>query len=400
MGTRVVVTGYGILSALGIGPEATRDALLHGRSGVEPVQLLHTVHTDIPVGEVPLANNQLAALAGVQGPVSRIRTALLGIVAARDAVRSAGLSADDTRRAALISGTTVGGMDLTESCFGSFAASDGTDLEAAASLQFNDAGHHTTAIAEALGGVGMLTTPSTACSSAANAVILGANMIRAGIVDVAVVGGSEAMSRFHLNGFNTLMILDRERCRPFDRDRAGINLGEGAAYLVLESESHALGRGVTPAAELSGYANACDAFHQTATSPEGEGACRSMTQALAMAGLAPSDIDYINAHGTGTPNNDETELTAMRRVFDPLPPFSSTKPMTGHTTSASGSIEAVICLLALREGVLPPNLGFANPICDGAVPVLSPAPADIRHVVCNSFGFGGNDSTLIFSRYE
>ena len=221
------------------------------------------------------------------------------------------------------------------------------------------------------------------------------------------------------------MILDSEPCRPFDAHRNGINLGEGAAYLVIESEASALRRGVRPLAVLSGYGNACDAYHQTASSPEGEGAVLAMQQALADAGLQPSDIAYINCHGTGTPNNDVSELTALHRVFGPqLPPFSSTKGFTGHTTSASGSIEAAFCLLALEHHFLPVNLNFRDPI-DQDVPILDdqviPTSDDqvfplsrgtegvlaegvlaegVCALLCNAFAFGGNDTSLILAPYH
>ena len=213
-----------------------------------------------------------------------------------------------------------------------------------------------------------------------------------------VVGGSECITKFHLNGFNSLMILDTEPCRPFDATRHGLNLGEGAAYLVLESAESAKRRGVAPQALLSGYGNACDAYHQTASSPDGEGAYRAMREALALAGLQPSDIDYINAHGTGTPNNDVSESQAMMRLFEgKVPPVSSTKPFTGHTTSASGSIEAVFCILALQHGFLPVNLNWSQPMDDGIVPVAKPEKKTLKHVLCNAFGFGGNDSSLLLS---
>ena len=194
------------------------------------------------------------------------------------------------------------------------------------------------------------------------------------------------------------MILDTEPCRPFDATRHGLNLGEGAAYLVLESAESAKRRGVAPQALLSGYGNACDAYHQTASSPDGEGAYRAMREALALAGLQPSDIDYINAHGTGTPNNDVSESQAMMRLFEgKVPPVSSTKPFTGHTTSASGSIEAVFCILALQHGFLPVNLNWSQPMDDGIVPVAKPEKKTLKHVLCNAFGFGGNDSSLLLS---
>lgn len=401
MTDRVLVTGAGIISALGVGKEATLGALRNGESGIGRIRHVQTEHVEFPVGEVAMSNADMSRMLDTRYPVSDLRTVLMGIIAAREAVSSAKLTYAEMRKAAFISGTTVGGMDKTERYFKTVYDTN-VETDDSLELKYNDCGCSTELIADSLGRFGLVTTSSTACSSAANAIILGANLIRAGVVDIAVVGGSEALTKFHLNGFNTLMILDKERCRPFDRDRKGINLGEGAAYLVLESEKSAMARGADIMGELSGYANACDAFHQTATSDNGEGAYLSMRKAMDMAGLSPRDIDYINAHGTGTPNNDETELAAMRRIWGyRLPPFSSTKAFTGHTTSASGSIEAVICLLVLRHGFLPGNLGWLNPIAEKAIPVTGTAEGrEIRNIIDNSFGFGGNDSTLIFSKFN
>lgn len=227
-------------------------------------------------------------------------------------------------------------------------------------------------------------------------------MLRCGLADIVVVGGTECLSKFHLNGFNSLMILDSHICRPFDQLRAGLNLGEGAAYLVMESDKSVKRRGVNPIARLCGYGNACDAFHQTASSPEGDGARLAMQQALDMAGLLPGDINYINAHGTGTPNNDESESNAIMHVFGKhYPAVSSTKGYTGHTTSASGSIEAVFCLLALEHQFLLPNINWSNPMDNGFVPVTDMHPSSpIKFIQSNAFGFGGNDSSLIFSTVD
>ena len=285
-------------------------------------------------------------------------------------------------------------MDLSERYFAEMIA-DGGHLEY---LLDHSCGDNTRLMAEHFGCFTDYTTISTACSSAANALILGANMLKAGEADIVVAGGTEALSLFHLNGFNSLMILDKERCRPFDDTRAGLNLGEGAAFVVMETEEHARQRQAPIHAYLSGYGNACDAFHQTASSDNGEGAYLAMREALGMAGLQPSDIDYVNAHGTGTPNNDQSESVALQRVFgSDLPPVSSTKGFTGHTTSASGSIEAVICLLAMHHGFIPANLGFAHPMASGIVPSLGTDGCQLRHVLCNSFGFGGNDSAIVLS---
>ena len=400
MGKRVFVTGAGIISALGTGNDATLKALLEGKSGIGKITCIDTEHTELPVGEVAISNSEMSRILNVNYPVNGLRTVLLGIFAAREALVSASLSPALLRSAAFISGTTVGGMDKTERHFKTVFDTN-VETEDSLEMKFNDCGYSTELIADSLGKFRMVTTSSTACSSAANAIILGANLIKAGIVDIAVVGGAEALTKFHLNGFNTLMILDKEQCRPFDKNRSGINLGEGAAYLVLESEKSAESREVDIMAELSGYANTCDAFHQTATSENGEGAYKAMLKAMEMARLTPADIDYINAHGTGTPNNDETELAAMERIWtDKLPPFSSTKSLTGHTTSASGSIESVICLLALQNGFVPGNSGWRTPIKENANPVVENTPLpEIRNIINNSFGFGGNDSSIIFSKY-
>jgi 3-oxoacyl-(acyl-carrier-protein) synthase len=330
---------------------------------------------------------------------------MMGMWSIRQALEDAGLSGDlsslsshlSSLKVVLISGTTVAGMDLSERYFAEMIA-DGGHLEY---LLDHSCGDNTRLMADHFGCFTDYTTISTACSSAANALILGANMLKAGEADIVVAGGTEALSLFHLNGFNSLMILDKERCRPFDDTRAGLNLGEGAAYVVMETEEHALQRQAPIHAYLSGYGNACDAFHQTASSDNGEGAYLAMCEALEMAGLQPSDIDYVNAHGTGTPNNDQSESVALQRVFgSDLPPVSSTKGFTGHTTSASGSIEAVICLLAMHHGFIPANLGFTHPMSDGIVPSIDADGCQLRHVLCNSFGFGGNDSSLVFSRKE
>ncbi len=401
MERRVFVIGAGIISAIGVGKDATIQSIMAGETGIMPVKHLVTDHSYLPVGEVKMSNAEMSQALAVKYPCNELRTVLLGMYAAKEAVEEANLTATELKSAAFIGGTTVGGMDKTERHFKKVMD---TQAEAPDSgeLKYNDCGYSTDFIADYIGKFKIVTTSSTACSSAANAIIMGANLIKAGIVDIAVVGGSEALSKFHLNGFNTLMILDKERCRPFDKGRTGINLGEGAAFLVLESQESAVKRGAKVLAELKGYGNSCDAFHQTATSENGEGAYLAMRKAMDMAHLNPSDINYVNAHGTGTPNNDECEVAAMERIWGcSLPFFSSTKSFTGHTTSASGSIEAVISILCMEKGIIPLNLGFTTPIKEGATPVQkTQSERTIKNVLNNSFGFGGNDSSLIFSKYE
>lgn len=391
MRPKVVITGMGVVSALGIGAEANLSALLRGESGVRAVCYLPTEHREFPVGEVPMSGEELRQRLSLP-PGIYSRTHLLGVLALREALEQSKLLQQNGL--ALISGTTVGGMDVTEHYF---------PAPQPAGRDIHDCGASTNEIADYFGCFDYTMTTSTACSSAMNALIMGKLLIESGERDIVVAGGSEALSLFHLNGFKSLMILDRERCRPFDQTRAGLNLGEGAAYLVLESETSALQRGAEILGVLSGGGNACDAHHQTASSEDGEGAYLAMTQAVSDAGVSTSDIGYVNAHGTGTPNNDASESAALRRVFgEKLPPVSSTKSYTGHTTSASGSIEAVFCLLAMREGFLPYQSEYQNFDEQCIVPVSGKEcpRADLRHVMCNAFGFGGNDSSIILSRYE
>ncbi|MBP5400251.1 MAG: beta-ketoacyl-[acyl-carrier-protein] synthase family protein [Bacteroidales bacterium] len=397
--SRIVVTGLGIISALGMGADDTYARLLEGRSGIGKMKYLKSKHTDLPVGEVPFSDEELREILFIKEDASITRTSLLGAAALREALASASLlPRDRSWKMAFISGTTVGGMEKSEQYYYDFLHTRDRDEY----IALHDCGACTDMIGQANPyGFEMMTTISTACSSAANAIILGANMLKLNRTDIVVVGGTECLSKFHLDGFNSLMILDHEPCRPFDKNRNGLNLGEGAAYLVMEREETARQRGVNLLCQLSGYGNRCDAFHQTASSPEGEGAYQSMMEALAMAGLQPSDIDYVNAHGTGTPNNDESEGHAMMRVFgDHMPPVSSTKSYTGHTTSASGGVEAAISILALIRSFIPANLNFSEKIDSlNFTPVTEvKQEVELQHVLTNSFGFGGNDSSCIFSK--
>lgn len=397
----IYITGCGIISAIGVGKEATLAALQSGTTGIGPMKYLPSCHTDLPVGEVQLSNDEMMQLLGISYDKRLTRTALMGRIALREALQEAGLEGDALRTVPFISATTVGGMDRREVYYAQEPDCDALH----AAIATHHCGTCTEMIAEPFGPFASLVTVSTACSSATNAIITAANMLRCGLADIVVAGGAECLTKFHLNGFNALMILDHEQCRPFDRDRAGLNLGEGAAYLVLESAHSIERRGTTPLARLSGYGNACDAFHQTASSPDGDGAYHAMQEALQTAGLTPADIDYINAHGTGTINNDASESHAIQRLFGrQLPPISSTKSFTGHTTSASGSIEAVFCLLALRQQFLPPNINWHNAMEDGITPITNHTSAiihhtsHITHILSNAFGFGGNDSSIILSR--
>jgi 3-oxoacyl-[acyl-carrier-protein] synthase-1 len=242
-----------------------------------------------------------------------------------------------------------------------------------------------------------VTTVSTACSSSANAIMLGARYIKSGRFTRVLVGGTDALTRFTINGFHALEILSPDGCKPFDRDRNGLTIGEGAAMLVLESSAVA-----DPAAalcEVSGYANVNEAYHQTASAADGSGALMAMRNALASSGLNTGDIDYINAHGTGTEINDLSEGRAIMELFaGNIPAVSSTKGFTGHTLGAAGAVEAVLSVLALRHHMVLPSFSFSRSMEELSFqPVVSAEKRSLQHVMSNSFGFGGNNTSLIFS---
>lgn len=384
----------GIISSLGDSVEETLRSLSECRTGIGKIKHLQTVHRDeFVAGEVKHSNEELKQIAGTR---NYNRTTLLGIIAARQALKNAGINNITEARTGFISSTTVAGMCYSELLYKDFF--DNKTNENFIDSHFG--GVSTNDMAELLGITNYVTTVSTACSSAANAIMLGARLIKSGQLDRVLVGGVDALSRFTLNGFNTLMILDPEWCKPFDENRKGLNLGEAAAYLVLESDEQVKKTGKQSLAILSGYSNTNDAFHQTASSPDGTGAYLAMEQALKTASLQASDISYINAHGTGTPNNDASEGQAMKRIFgDKVPPFSSTKSYTGHTLAAAAAVEAVISILSMRNNMIFPGLNRKEQMKDLDITPVSELKKDqrLQHVMSNSFGFGGNCSTLIFS---
>lgn len=398
MNKTVFVTGVGIISGLGYGRCVTMKALREHRSAIGKIRYLGTSH-DLPVSEVPYSNEEMMDMLGIHRDTIMTRTALIGKLALKEAMETASLNPSE-QRTVFISGTTVGGMDKTEQFYLDLLNNDNNNKEY---IKTHDCGICSAMIAEQYHGFEMMTTMSAACSSAANAIQIGMELIQSGRCDVAVVGGSECISKYHLNGFNSLMILDKEQCRPFDSTHAGINLGEGAGYIVIESEESVKKRNIKPLCILSSCANRCDAFHQTASSPNGEGAYLAMTDALREAGLHAGDIDYVNAHGTGTQGNDFSEGNALMRVFgDNMPYVASLKSYIGHTTSAVGGVEGVISVLSLLENYMPISLNYRNKIEEHSFEPLSQEiiPQRLEHIMSNSFGFGGNDTVCIFSKIK
>ena len=395
MPPKIYVTGIGVVSAIGLNVAENFNSLITLNHGIGKPEYLDTVHSGtLPCGEIKKTNRELAQIAGIKIGTDFSRTALLGLIAAREAVDNAGLNNFEKRKMGIISATTVGGMDRTELLYRNITPENRNFIIS------HVCGDSTEKIAGSLGITGFVSTISTACSSSVNSIMSGAELIKNNLLDRVIVGGTDALAKFTVNGFNSLMILDKNHNRPFDKNRNGLNLGEGAAFLILESENAVKGREDKILCEVTGYANANDAFHQTASSDNGEGAFLAMSRALGESGLSVENIDYINAHGTGTLNNDLTEAIAIKRLFgDSIPLFSSTKPFTGHTLGAAGATESVFSILALQNRMVFPNLNFTEPMEEMPLTPVTELMKDveIRNVLSNSFGFGGNDSSIIFS---
>jgi 3-oxoacyl-(acyl-carrier-protein) synthase len=400
MSRRVFITGYGIITAVGRNAQENFESLCARKCGYGKIEILETLHRDdLPACEIKLTDEELCALAQVPADKGYTRTALLGVIAAREAVFMAGLTQEEIKRAGILSATTTGGIRELEKYY--YELQDSTAHGRFETFtDTGNPGEHTERIAELFGIKGYISTVSTACSSSANTIMMGAELIKNGVLEIGICGGAEALSKFTLNGFNTLLILDKEQCRPFDQTRSGLNLGEGAAYLILESEESIKRSNRKPIAEVLGYGNTNDAFHQTASSPDGGGALHAMQNALTLGNIAPASIDYINAHGTATENNDLSEGLAIQKLFNnKVPRFSSTKPYTGHTLAAAGSIEATYCMMAIQHNIIFPSINFSNPMEE-----LSITPekelienTKLDFVLSNSFGFGGNASSLLFA---
>ena len=400
MSDKVFVTGIGIISAIGNNAGEVLNSLNLSATGIGFTSYLNTIHkNELPVAEVKASNEELLEIATPCDNLAYTRTALLGMIAAKEAVISSGIKDISEKRTGLVSATSVGGMDKSEYFFSKFIKDNKAGK--LKDIITHDCGDSTEKIADFLGVKDYITTISTACSSSANSIMFGARLIKNGILDRVITGGTDSLTKFTLNGFNTLMILDKTGCKPFDNNRNGLTLGEGAGFLVLESERAANSATKEILCELKGYINSCDAYHQTASSPGGYGAYLAMKGAIDMSRLSTDEIDYINAHGTGTVNNDLSEGNAIEKIFgSEIPKLSSSKGFTGHTLGAAGGIEAVLSVLSIINQTIFPNLNFTQQMKE-----LSFSPVtnllkniEVKNVLSNSFGFGGNNTTLIFSK--
>ena len=389
---RVAITGAGIVSALGIGWEANAEGFRTGRVAFGPVTLF----------DVSRQRAKTAAEARLpDGCREDNRASQLLLLATAEAWTQAGWGPSDDLP--LVLGTTSGGMSLGEAFYRQAITTPGKRRGQPTRVLHYQPQRQALELAQQFGFSGPITIIANACASGANAVGHAFELVRSGQARRVLTGGYDALSHLVFAGFDSLQALSTTQCRPFDAARDGLGLGEGAAMLCLENLEYARGRGAKILAEIAGYGAASDPHHLTQPDPEGNAAYRAISAACQNAGIRPEQIDYINAHGTGTPLNDSAEALAINRLLgdgSPRVPVSSTKASVGHLLGAAGAIEAVVCLMAVCEGWLPPTVttGNTDPLCGFAL-VREPTRAEPECVLSNSFGFGGANAALVLRRH-
>jgi 3-oxoacyl-[acyl-carrier-protein] synthase II len=395
---RLAITGLGSINALGTGIDAYARGLRAGACGIGELTVIENsgFHSSraAEVGDLSLPERVAPAIARRAS-----RSSKLALIAATEAWQRAGLSHEDAAATAIVLGTTTGGMSRGERMYRDTRARTARKWRLIDWLE-TPVASVTDTLAQALGCSGPRLTISTACSSGAQAMGVAADWIRAGRATRVLCGGVDALCLMTYSGFDALHALDPAPCRPFDKSRAGLSLGEGAALFVLETFATARARGVEPLAELVGYGVSSDAHHLTQPRADGAGAILAMRLALERSGVAPEEIDYVNAHGTGTALNDVVETRAIKHVLGAHAyriPVSSTKSQVGHCLAAAGAVEAAASIIALRESFVPPtaSLSEPDPECDLDYVPRESRPADLRTVMSNSYGFGGNNASIV-----
>ena len=393
--TRVVVSGLGVVSPYGVGAKTFWAGLATGECTIRPLTVIDTegfrsrIAAEVPADVLP----------GIGVSSRRSRADRIALAAAREALAEADLAPRDRAEMGLFVGAVGGGMLEGEEWY--CEEKSGRPSSRIRALRSILPVSHAETLAWRLRLGGPRETVVMACASGAASIALGADVIRSGATPLVLAGGVDAITHICFMGFNALKLLDPEPCRPFDRGRRGMSIGEGAAFLVLEDADHCRARGARVLGELLGAGMTTDAHHVTAPHPDGEGMIRAMVDALAASGRAPADVGYVNAHGTGTPQNDRVEALALVRVFgEGRVLVSSTKSLIGHTMAAAGSMEAAATLLSLQHGLIPPTVSLRDP--DPEVP-FDCVPGTARSVelgaaVSNSFGFGGQNVSLVFGR--
>ncbi len=411
-GRRIVVTGMGVATPVGIGVAATWEALINGRSGIDTISLFNPERVKVKIA-AEVASFDPEQFMTRKRARHLDRYVQMAIAATQEAQEDAGLVIDDSNahRVGVMIGTGIGGITTIENGIHDLVQKGPNKLNPfIVPMMLPNMGSGQVSIA--LGARGPNIASTTACSSGSDAIGIAMAALQRGEADVIFAGGAEApICELGVGGFLAARALStrndepQKASRPFDRDRDGFVMGEGAGTLVLETAEHAQRRGGRVLAELSSYASVSDAYHVTQPAPGGKGAVQAMQTAIARAGVTPADVDYLNAHGTSTPLNDKTETLAIKQVFGESAydlPISSTKSMIGHLMGASGAVEAVVCIKSITEGIVHPtsNLETPDPECDlDYVPHQSRAVA-VRVALSNSMGFGGHNACLLFKRWE
>ncbi len=384
-----------IVSVSGVGVDKCFNDIIDADYSAKQPQYTETAH-EVPLREIPLSNEDIKRLLADDYNVvlpSRVytRTALLSMLTVADLLQSS--PSVSGKKVVVVNATTAGGMDKSELYYRDLTSNGDADIALVAGHEPADATKCVCDILESRGAeVVWSSTVSTACSSSAVAVGIGMDMMKCGDVDFAICMGVDPLCKFTINGFNSLGILSKSVCRPFDADRDGLNLGEGAASVMLTADEK-----IPAMCEVLSCETAADAYHQTATSPDAVGPTLAMKAALEKAGVEATQISYINAHGTATPNNDESESTAMINIFgENVPPFSSTKFWTGHTLGACGVLEMALSAEMLRQQLILPTRNFEK--VERLTPVGKKRDANLEYIMTNSFGFGGGATSIIVKR--
>ena len=403
MRKRVVITGLGIVSAVGTGIPEFWDSLVAGRDGTKEITVFNANPYRTKIGgevsgldpEAHFSKKEIRRLS---------RCDQFGLVGFREAWRSARLAQDpvDKERIGVILGAGSGGILSVEKYFREFY--QGSKRPSPSLLISYSLATTTDLIAIESGLMGPRTTTATVCSSSSASIGVAYDLIQMGLADVMVTGGSDSLCEVSFSGFNSLKLIDPESCKPFDKRRQGLIIGEGAGILILEELGHALKREAPIHAELLGYGICADAYHLTAPEPHGEGVERVIRIALDHAGISTEEVDAINAHGTATPFNDIAESRGIKRVFGERAkeiPISGIKSMVGHCLGSAGGIEAVATVLTLETGMIPPTIHYKvpDPLCDLNYTPNHSVKKDARVAISNSFAFGGNNCCLVFGKY-
>ena len=392
---RIAVTGAGIICSIGRNKDEVWRSIRESRANIGKLSRFpgETFPTDLAAevgGDVddmlPIAKREAKRMS---------RSDRLAVIAAAEAIAQAG--AFPRERAVVSTGTSTGGLLEGEEFYFTRLVRGRGRTPVSRVLQQPTSGP-SDAVASSFNLGGGVISNATACASGGAAIGIAADVLRSHHADVAIAGGTDALCRLTYSGFNVLQAVDSDACAPFDAQRKGITLGEGAAYLVLERWDDAIARGATILAELCGYGATCDAHHPTAPHDEGRGAEEAMRVAIAEARLQPDDVDYVNAHGTGTTLNDSAETKAIAAALGTGTPASSSKSFFGHTLGAAGGVEAVITVLALQHQLAPPTLRLEQP--EFAIDYIAhtPRPMPMRAALSNTFGFGGSNVSLLFRR--